>query len=94
VVIVNLPIRFQQARVVGGPEEPESYTHFYPGLSHPVSKTTIKAITIQCAKVFPGTQTVEDGAPRSSCVRRRSGPRADRNDRLDRPSAPVVSGKE
>lgn len=33
---------------------PESYTHFYPGLSYPVSKTTINAITIQYAKAFPG----------------------------------------
>jgi NAD(P)-dependent dehydrogenase (short-subunit alcohol dehydrogenase family) len=33
---------------------PESYTHSYPGLSYPVSKTTINAITIQYAKAFPG----------------------------------------
>ena len=33
---------------------PESYTHFYPGLSYPASKTTINAITIQYAKAFPG----------------------------------------
>ena len=33
---------------------PESYTHFYPGLSYPVSNTTINAITIQYAKAFPG----------------------------------------
>ena len=33
---------------------PGSYTHFYPGLSYPASKTTINAITIQYAKAFPG----------------------------------------
>jgi NAD(P)-dependent dehydrogenase (short-subunit alcohol dehydrogenase family) len=33
---------------------PESYTHFYPGLSYPVSKAAINAITIQYAKAFPG----------------------------------------
>jgi NAD(P)-dependent dehydrogenase (short-subunit alcohol dehydrogenase family) len=33
---------------------PESYTHFYPGLSYPASKTAINAITIQYAKAFPG----------------------------------------
>jgi NAD(P)-dependent dehydrogenase (short-subunit alcohol dehydrogenase family) len=33
---------------------PESYTHFYTGLSYPASKTTINAITIQYAKAFPG----------------------------------------
>ncbi len=33
---------------------PESYIHFYPGLSYPASKTTINAITIQYAKAFPG----------------------------------------
>ncbi len=32
---------------------PESYTHFYPGLSYPASKTTINAITIQYAKAYP-----------------------------------------
>jgi NAD(P)-dependent dehydrogenase (short-subunit alcohol dehydrogenase family) len=35
---------------------PESYTHFYPGLSYPASKTTINAITIQYAKAFPGVR--------------------------------------
>ena len=34
--------------------DPNSYTHFYPGLSYPASKTTINAITIQYAKAFPG----------------------------------------
>jgi NAD(P)-dependent dehydrogenase (short-subunit alcohol dehydrogenase family) len=33
---------------------PESYTHFYGGLSYPASKTTVNAITIQYAKAFPG----------------------------------------
>jgi NAD(P)-dependent dehydrogenase (short-subunit alcohol dehydrogenase family) len=32
---------------------PESYTHFYPGLSYPASKTAINTITIQYAKAFP-----------------------------------------
>jgi NAD(P)-dependent dehydrogenase (short-subunit alcohol dehydrogenase family) len=33
---------------------PDSYTHFYPGVSYPASKTTINAITIQFAKAFAG----------------------------------------
>ena len=33
---------------------PESFTHFYPGLSYPASKAAINAITIQYAKAFPG----------------------------------------
>jgi NAD(P)-dependent dehydrogenase (short-subunit alcohol dehydrogenase family) len=33
---------------------PDSYTHFYPGVSYPASKTTVNAITIQFAKAFPG----------------------------------------
>ena len=42
---------------------PHSYTHFYPGLSYPVSKTAINAITIQYAKAFPGIRinAVEPG---------------------------------
>jgi NAD(P)-dependent dehydrogenase (short-subunit alcohol dehydrogenase family) len=34
--------------------DPESFTHFYLGLSYPASKATINAITIQYAKAFPG----------------------------------------
>jgi len=33
---------------------PESYTHFYPAIAYPASKTTVNAITIQYAKAFPG----------------------------------------
>lgn len=33
---------------------PESYTHFYSGLSYPASKATVNAITVQYAKAFPG----------------------------------------
>jgi NAD(P)-dependent dehydrogenase (short-subunit alcohol dehydrogenase family) len=33
---------------------PDSYTHFYPGVSYPASKATVNAITIQFAKAFPG----------------------------------------
>jgi NAD(P)-dependent dehydrogenase (short-subunit alcohol dehydrogenase family) len=33
---------------------PESFTHFYPALGYPASKTTVNAITIQYAKAFPG----------------------------------------
>lgn len=32
---------------------PDSYTHFYPGLSYPASKATVNALTIQYAKAFP-----------------------------------------
>lgn len=33
---------------------PDSYVHFYPGLSYPASKATVNAITVQYAKAFPG----------------------------------------
>jgi NAD(P)-dependent dehydrogenase (short-subunit alcohol dehydrogenase family) len=33
---------------------PDSYTHFYPALSYPASKTTVNALTVQYAKAFPG----------------------------------------
>jgi NAD(P)-dependent dehydrogenase (short-subunit alcohol dehydrogenase family) len=32
---------------------PDSYTHFYPGVSYPASKAAVNAITIQFAKAFP-----------------------------------------
>jgi NAD(P)-dependent dehydrogenase (short-subunit alcohol dehydrogenase family) len=50
-VIVNLSSGLAS---LTGLSNPESYTHFYPGLSYPASKTTINAITIQYAKAFPG----------------------------------------
>lgn len=34
--------------------DPESHTHFYPGLAYPASKATVNAITIQYAKALPG----------------------------------------
>jgi NAD(P)-dependent dehydrogenase (short-subunit alcohol dehydrogenase family) len=34
--------------------DPDSYTHFYPGVSYPASKAAVNAITIQFAKAFPG----------------------------------------
>jgi len=37
-----------------GLSNPESYTHFYPALGYPASKTTVNAITVQYAKAFPG----------------------------------------
>jgi NAD(P)-dependent dehydrogenase (short-subunit alcohol dehydrogenase family) len=42
---------------------PDSYTHFYPGVSYPASKATVNAITIQFAKAFPGIRinAVEPG---------------------------------
>jgi len=33
--------------------DPDSFIHFYPGISYPASKATINAITIQYAKAFP-----------------------------------------
>ncbi len=50
-VIVNLSSGLAS---LTGLSNPESYTHFYTGLSYPASKTTINAITIQYAKAFPG----------------------------------------
>jgi NAD(P)-dependent dehydrogenase (short-subunit alcohol dehydrogenase family) len=43
--------------------DPDSYTHFYPGVSYPASKATVNAITIQFAKAFPGIRinAVEPG---------------------------------
>jgi NAD(P)-dependent dehydrogenase (short-subunit alcohol dehydrogenase family) len=34
--------------------DPDSYTHFYPGLSYPASKATVNALTVQYAKAYPG----------------------------------------
>ncbi|HET9081257.1 MAG TPA: SDR family NAD(P)-dependent oxidoreductase [Trebonia sp.] len=39
---------------LAGMSNPESYTHFYPALGYPASKTTVNALTIQYAKAFPG----------------------------------------
>jgi NAD(P)-dependent dehydrogenase (short-subunit alcohol dehydrogenase family) len=50
-VIVNLSSGLAS---LAGLSDPGSYTHFYPGLSYPASKTAINAITIQYAKAFPG----------------------------------------
>jgi NAD(P)-dependent dehydrogenase (short-subunit alcohol dehydrogenase family) len=33
---------------------PDSYTHFYAGLSYPASKATVNALTVQYAKAYPG----------------------------------------
>jgi len=50
-VIVNLSSGLGSLTALSNPG---SFTHFYPGLSYPASKTTINAITIQYAKAFPG----------------------------------------
>jgi NAD(P)-dependent dehydrogenase (short-subunit alcohol dehydrogenase family) len=50
-VIVNLSSGLGS---LAGLSNPDSYPHFYPGLSYPASKTAINAITIQYAKAFPG----------------------------------------
>jgi NAD(P)-dependent dehydrogenase (short-subunit alcohol dehydrogenase family) len=50
-VIVNLSSALASLSDLSNPD---SYTHFYPGVSYPASKTTINAITIQFAKAFPG----------------------------------------
>ena len=34
--------------------DPDSYTHFYPGIAYPASKAVVNAVTIQFAKAFPG----------------------------------------
>lgn len=36
--------------------DPDSYTHFYAGLSYPASKATVNALTIQYAKAYPGVR--------------------------------------
>jgi NAD(P)-dependent dehydrogenase (short-subunit alcohol dehydrogenase family) len=50
-VIVNLSSGLGSLTAMS---DPNSFTHFYPGLSYPASKATISAITIQYAKAFPG----------------------------------------
>ena len=42
---------------------PNSYSHFYPGVAYPTSKAAVNAITIQFAKAFPGIRinAVEPG---------------------------------
>ncbi|GAB2840787.1 SDR family NAD(P)-dependent oxidoreductase [Actinoallomurus bryophytorum] len=50
-VIVNLSSGLAS---LTGLSDPDSYTHFYPGVSYPASKATVNAITIQFAKAFPG----------------------------------------
>lgn len=50
-VIVNLSSGLGS---LAGLSDPDSYVHFYPGLSYPASKATVNAITIQYAKAFPG----------------------------------------
>ncbi|PJJ63811.1 SDR family oxidoreductase [Compostimonas suwonensis] len=34
--------------------DPDSSTHFYPGVAYPTSKAAVNALTIQFAKAFPG----------------------------------------
>ncbi len=48
---------------LAGLSDPDSPTHFYPGVSYPASKTTVNAITIQYAKALPGIRinAVEPG---------------------------------
>jgi NAD(P)-dependent dehydrogenase (short-subunit alcohol dehydrogenase family) len=59
-VIVNLSSGLASLAALSNPE---SFTHFYPGISYPASKTTVNAITVQYAKAFPGIRinAVEPG---------------------------------
>jgi NAD(P)-dependent dehydrogenase (short-subunit alcohol dehydrogenase family) len=43
--------------------EPESHTHFYPGVGYPASKAVVNVLTIQLAKAFPNfrVNAVEPG---------------------------------
>ncbi|GAA2040796.1 SDR family NAD(P)-dependent oxidoreductase [Catenulispora yoronensis] len=34
--------------------DPESFTHFYPGVEYPASKAAVNMLTVQYAKAFPG----------------------------------------
>jgi NAD(P)-dependent dehydrogenase (short-subunit alcohol dehydrogenase family) len=49
-VIVNVSSGLASLTDLGNPD---SFIHFYPGISYPASKTTVNAITIQYAKAFP-----------------------------------------
>ncbi|WP_123024235.1 SDR family NAD(P)-dependent oxidoreductase [Mycolicibacterium stellerae] len=42
---------------------PDSFTHFYPGVAYPASKSAVNMITVQFAKQFPGMRinAVEPG---------------------------------
>lgn len=48
---------------LAGLSDPDSPTHFYPGLSYPASKTAVNALTVQYAKAFPAARVnaVEPG---------------------------------
>lgn len=43
--------------------DPESHTHFYPGIAYPASKAAVNVMTIQLAKAFPAIRVnaVEPG---------------------------------
>ncbi|NED99112.1 SDR family NAD(P)-dependent oxidoreductase [Phytoactinopolyspora halotolerans] len=49
-VIVNLSSGLASLSALSNPD---SSTHFYPGVSYPASKAAVNAITIQYAKAFP-----------------------------------------
>lgn len=49
-VVVNLSSGLAS---ISGIAEPESHTHFYPGISYPASKAVVNVITIQYAKQYP-----------------------------------------
>ena len=43
--------------------DPDSFTHFYPGVEYPASKAAVNMVTVQYAKAFPGIRinAVEPG---------------------------------
>ncbi|MFI2702913.1 SDR family NAD(P)-dependent oxidoreductase [Cellulosimicrobium composti] len=47
--------------------DPESHTHFYPGVAYPASKAAVNVVTIQLAKAFPAMRVnaVEPGYTRT-----------------------------
>jgi NAD(P)-dependent dehydrogenase (short-subunit alcohol dehydrogenase family) len=59
-VIVNLSSGLAS---LAGLSDPDSFTHFYPGVSYPASKSAVNAITVQYAKAYPGIRinAVEPG---------------------------------
>ncbi|NUP50178.1 MAG: SDR family NAD(P)-dependent oxidoreductase [Catenulispora sp.] len=50
-VVVNVSSGLALTRELA---DPESFTHFYPGVEYPASKAAVNMVTVQYAKAFPG----------------------------------------